>query len=177
MLRDLLVGREPIGVMRTSTYLLVVIATVTIGYFFTRGYEFMMEKQPHFFRRFVLLKYVVDFFDTLGLAAFTIIGVVIAVEAQIEPLWLWGPLLAVLTGAGGGILRDVLRSDPNIASLKTNFYPEVGLIWGFFLSMFLLWQTQRLNPSEIFYGVIITLIGALLTRLAVLRWNIKSWVY
>ena len=56
----------------------------------------------------------IAFFDALGLAAFTVIGVVVAVESRSNPLWLWGPLLAALTGAGGGIIRrvDLVRVVP-----------------------------------------------------------------
>jgi polar amino acid transport system substrate-binding protein len=177
MARDLLVGRDPVGLVRTPVYVLIVLATVTLGYIIIALFSIILRNRQKKPGREMLFKYSVDFFDALGLAAFTIIGVVVAVEVNTTPLWLWSPILAVLTGAGGGILRDTLRSDPDIASLKTAFYPEVALIWGLFLSMFLLWQTERLNPDEILIGVIITLVGALLTRLAAIRWNIRSISY
>jgi hypothetical protein len=68
---------------------------------------------------------------------FSVIGVIVAVESGASPLWLWGPLLAMLTGAGGGIMRDVIRADSNMPSLKGEFYAEVALIWGFLFSLFL----------------------------------------
>jgi polar amino acid transport system substrate-binding protein len=177
MIRDLLVGRHPVGLVRTPIYVLVVLATVTLGYIIMGILSVILRDRQETPRRDMLFKFSVDFFDAVGLATFTIIGVVVAVEVNTTPLWLWGPILAVLTGAGGGILRDTLRSDPEIASLKTAFYPEVALIWGLFLSIFLLWQTERLNPGEIFIGVRITLVGALLTRLAAIHWNIRSIPY
>jgi uncharacterized membrane protein YeiH len=41
--------------------------------------------------------------DTVGLAAFRIIGAKVAIVARLD--WLWIPLLAALTCAGGGVLR------------------------------------------------------------------------
>jgi polar amino acid transport system substrate-binding protein len=100
--------------------------------------------------------------------------VVIAVEQKCEPLWLWGPLLAALTGAGGGILRDIVRADVHNPNLKGDFYPEIAVIWGLFLSLFLDWETSRLDLREIGWGVLFTMIGAFLTRLVVLRYGIRS---
>jgi polar amino acid transport system substrate-binding protein len=110
----------------------------------------------------------------LGLAAFTIIGVAVAVESKSTPLWVWGPLLAVLTGAGGGIIRDVVRGDAKNPSLKGSFYPEIALIWGAILSLFLDWQTHRLDLDEVFLATIITLVGAFLTRILVIFLDVRS---
>ena len=125
------------------------------------------------------LNSAVAFFDALGLAAFTVIGVVVAVEAKANPLWLWGPLLAALTGAGGGIVRDVIRADANNPYLKGTFYAEIALIWGLLLSLFLMWYANLLDykPAEISLAVVVTLIGALLTRMVVFHLKIRSPMY
>ena len=121
----------------------------------------------------------VAFFDALGLAAFTVIGVVVAVEARSDPLWLWGPLLAALTGAGGGVIRDAIRADANNPFLKGTFYGEVALIWGLALSLFLTWYANLLDykPGEITLAVVITVMGALLTRMAVFHFRVRSPMY
>ena len=118
-------------------------------------------------------------FDALGLAAFSVVGVIVAVEAQASPLWLWGPILAALTGAGGGILRDVFRVDPNMPTLKGEFYAEVALIWGFLFSLYLAWyvSTANYDPRHIFTSVLVTLVGAFLTRIAALYFRIRSPLY
>ncbi|MCX6927526.1 MAG: immunoglobulin domain-containing protein [Verrucomicrobia bacterium] len=80
----------------------------------------------------------VDCFDALGLGAFTVVGVTVALESRCTPLWLWGPLLGAMTSAGGGILRDVVRADLDNPGLKGMFYAEVSLIWALAFSVFLL---------------------------------------
>jgi polar amino acid transport system substrate-binding protein len=88
-------------------------------------------------------------------------------------------LLAALTGAGGGIVRDAIRGDANNPFLKGTFYAEVALIWGWILSVFLMWYANLLDykPTEISLAVAVTLLGALLTRMAVFQLRMKSPMY
>ena len=183
IIRDLVVNRETVGVLTNPAYLLAVIATVLIGYV---GVNLTKRKtlswgsdDADWIVRKITLNAAIAFFDALGLAAFTVIGVVVAVESKSNPLWLWGPLLAALTGAGGGIVRDAIRGDANNPFLKGTFYAEVALIWGWILSVFLMWYANLLDykPAEISLAVAVTLIGALLTRLAVFHLRLKSPMY
>ena len=189
ILRDLVVNRETIGVLANPAYLLAVILTVLTGYI---GFH-LAEKTSltprkdsngrsddnDWIVRKISLNSAVAFFDGLGLAAFTVIGVVVAVETKANPLWLWGPLLAALTGAGGGIVRDALRGDANNPYLKGSFYAEIALTWGLILSAFLIWYANLLDykPTEISLAVLVTLIGALLTRMVVFHLRVKSPMY
>jgi len=189
IIRDLVVNRETVGVLASPVYLLAVIATVLIGYVgfnLAERASLARQKNPSggsvdedWSVRDITLNSAVAFFDALGLAAFTVIGVVVAVESRSNPLWLWGPLLAALTGAGGGIFRDVIRSDANNPFLKGTFYAEIALIWGLILSLFLMWYANFLDykPAEISLAVVVTLVGALLTRMAVFYLRIKSPMY
>jgi polar amino acid transport system substrate-binding protein len=176
-LRDLLVNRETVAVLTNPAYLLAVIVTVLAGYIgfnladrtsgAARKNSDGGSHHDDWIVRKIGLNAAVAFFDALGLAAFTLIGVVVAVQSKSNPLWLWGPLLAALTGAGGGIIRDVIRGDANNPFLKGTFYAEIALIWGWILSIFLMWYANLLDykPAEISLAVVVTLSGALLTRM------------
>jgi polar amino acid transport system substrate-binding protein len=189
ILRDLLVNRETVAVLTNPAYLLAVIVTVLAGYlgfnlaertsFAARKNSDGRSDDDDWIVRKIGLNAAVAFFDALGLAAFTVIGVVVAVQSKSDPLWLWGPLLAALTGAGGGIVRDVIRSDANNPFLKGTFYAEIALIWGWILSIFLMWYANLLDykPAEISLAVVVTLSGALLTRMAVFYLRVKSPMY
>ena len=189
ILRDLVVNRETVSVLASPAYLLAVIVTVLTGYIgfhladstsFTAGKNRNgASDEEDWIVRKISLNAAVAFFDALGLAAFTVIGVVVAVENKSNPLWLWGPLLAALTGAGGGIVRDVIRGDANNPFLKGTFYAEIALIWGLILSGFLMWYANLLDykPTEISLAVVVTLTGALLTRMAVFHLRVKSPMY
>lgn len=189
IMRDLLVNRERLSVIANPAYLGAVILTVLTGYLvfnvaervglINREGENSTDRADDWFMRKISVNTAIAFFDALGLATFTIIGVVVAVGSRSNPLWLWGPLLGALTGAGGGIIRDAIRADANNPFLKGTFYAEVALIWGLVLSLFLTWYANILEykPAEISLAVVATLIGGLLTRMAVYYFRVKSPMY
>jgi polar amino acid transport system substrate-binding protein len=167
-LRDLLVSREPVGVVRTPLYVELIVGTVFAGYLLLRLGQLLGWSSDDVDavagRVHRLGRHTVAFFDSLGLASFTVTGVAVAVSSNVQPLWLWGPLLAVLTAAGGGVMRDVVRGRIEESSLKTSFYPEVAVIWGFALSLFLANMGTALTAGALFWAVVATIAGAFLTR-------------
>jgi polar amino acid transport system substrate-binding protein len=184
IIRDLLLQRDTLSVMKSPLYLLCILATVVTFYFIFRiKCRFTTEKADlsdnhadAYLIGHLSNHSAVAFFDAVGLAAFTIIGVIVAVGANVQPLWLWGPLLAALTGAGGGILRDVIRADVDNPGLKGSFYAEVALIWGLVFSLLLNWYAglELHNPDHITAMVIFILLGALGTRMFVFHYKIRS---
>ncbi|MTW22798.1 TRIC cation channel family protein [Allochromatium palmeri] len=134
VLRDLISGRSPIGIVESPSLLLIVFGTVLCGLvFFTLQDWFFKGRAPsgnsssdEKMFRWRSSRGMLELCDAIGLATFTIVGVVVAIQQRCEPLWLWGPVMAGLTAAGGGVLRDVLRSQADIPTLKGTIYP-VGL--------------------------------------------------
>jgi len=179
IVRDLLLQREPIGVVRNPEGLLIVFGTVLAGFVVIRAMSHMRAAQ--------LAKYgqshasvgarLVELFDALGLAAFTVIGVVVVLDTQARPLWLWCPIAATITGSFGGIMRDLFRHDRVGASLRGAFYPEIAAIWGLAFALFLEWQGERLQPDEVRWGVIVTILGVFLTRVVAIIRGMKGWTY
>lgn len=74
-----------------------------------------------------------DFFDAIGLAAFTIQGSIFALQLNLP---ISGVVLcAVLTGVGGGVVRDVLaRRKPMV------FHQEVYALWGVIVGVVIFYQ-------------------------------------
>ena len=48
------------------------------------------------------------------------------------------------------------------------------MLWGFLFSLFLIWEAGRLNLTEVWLGVVVTILGALATRLLVMRFGLCS---
>ena len=117
---------------------------------------------------------LVELTDAMGLATITVVGVVVAVQQGAEPLWLWGPLCAVIGGAGGGILRDVLRADSANPALRSSFYAEVAILWGLVLTGMVLWLGHEERPDLLRVAVAVTVAGAFLTRAAVVLLRLRS---
>lgn len=64
----------------------------------------------HFYRKIILYKNILLIFDAIGLAAFTAIGAEIAIQNSLSMPFVI-ITLALLTGTGGGILRDVFAKE------------------------------------------------------------------
>jgi polar amino acid transport system substrate-binding protein len=172
-LRDIIVGRSPIGIMQTPLYIILVGLTVIVAYIVIRfipNNVSTLATNKHMNRLF-------DVADALGQAAFSVSGVVIAVAMQSEPLWLWGPIFAAMTGAGGGILRDMLRSDNTIVALKGSLYAEISVLWGFVTTSLLYVAQKKIDPSFIFTTVLISVMGCFLTRVLIAFLNIQGLMF
>jgi polar amino acid transport system substrate-binding protein len=179
VVRDLILQRNPIAMVRSPESLLIVFGTVLAGLVAIRAVATLKVG-----RLAAFLKSRVDFgtllievFDAAGLAAFTVVGVVAVLDSSAQPLWLWGPVAAVITGSFGGLMRDLFRHDRMVANLRGELYPEIAGIWGFILAIFLEWEGERLQPDEIRLGVIVTILGAFITRLIAITRRSKGWSY
>jgi len=158
---------------------LAVIATVLLGMAFFKLASFGRTErlvEPLRARR-ALGTHLIEVCDALGLAAFTVLGVVIILDTSVHPLWLWGPISAGITSSFGGMMRDLLRRDVVAPRLQQELYPEIAVIWGFILSVFLQWEAERLQPREIFVGVVVTIVGAFLTRMLAIAFRLRGWAY
>ena len=179
IVRDLLLQRDPLGIVQNPEALLTVFATVLVG--------MVVIKTIPRLRASLLTKYLqsrahlgtrlIEVFDAIALAAFTVVGVVVVLDTSAQPLWLWGPIAAVLTASFGGLMRDLFRHDRVIANLRGELYPEIAAVWGLALAIFLEWEGERLQPDEIKLGVIVTILGAFLTRMIAIARGIKGWRY
>jgi polar amino acid transport system substrate-binding protein len=185
IVRDLLVGRSPIGILSSPLPLSLVVGTVLFACIVLQAHDATTGKgrlrsMDHAAAIRVAqaaalpLRNMLELTDAIGLAAFTVTGVVVAVRFGAEPLWLWGPLCASLSAAGGGILRDMLRADSNNPALHTSFYAEICLIWGLMLSLTVEWLGRVEQPQLFRTAVAVTVIGAFITRIAVVLLHVRS---
>ncbi len=177
VMRDLLVGRDTIGILASPVSLLLVTGTVLVAYLAgaaARRLAALREGGPRRWPRALSPAAVLEVTDAIGLAAFTVIGVSVAVRSGAEPLWLWGPFLAALSGAGGGILRDLLRSGYENPALRTSFYAEVCVLWGLALSLGILYLLPDDKPALVRQMVVVTVLGAFATRMAVVALKVRS---
>jgi polar amino acid transport system substrate-binding protein len=179
IVRDLLLQRDPLGIVQNPEALLTVFGTVLAGMVVIKtSSRFQAARLTKYLRsRGRLGTQLIEVFDAIALAAFTVVGVVVVLDTSAQPLWLWGPIAAVLTASFGGLMRDLFRHDRVMANLRGELYPEIAAIWGLGLSLFLEWEGERLEPREIRVGVIVTILGVFLTRMVAIGRGIKGWRY
>ena len=175
LMRDLIANRPQPAVVLASHHLLIVAIVVVLSSVILR-----CPHQIHLSRFIHILEAkgtaIVHVLDAIGLASFTVVGVIVAVEEQCEPLLLWGPIFSAMTGAGGAILRDIVRADSSHPTLRHELYAEISIFWGLVLSWFILIyaDAQRVNLLPINTFVVITAMGCLLTRLLVIQKGVQA---
>jgi len=98
-IRDLLIGTTPVRWVDDPWPIVAALATAAVIIALAHRRPGSMPET----RRAVLLA------DAAGLAAFTVTGTLICLEAGV-PGWVSG-VLGVVTGAGGGVVRDVLARE------------------------------------------------------------------
>ncbi len=103
VIRDLILGLTPPMAFQDPTS--AVVALVTSAVFFSRHVrQVLMHNQ----RRYDLLLF---WMDALGLGAFTVIGVELALSRAAQPTFFLLVFVGTLTGVGGGVLRDLLAQE------------------------------------------------------------------
>jgi polar amino acid transport system substrate-binding protein len=179
VVRDLLLQRDTLGIVRDPEALLIVFGTVLAGMVVIRVVSRVGAtlRAKHLQPRARLGSRLIEAFDAVGLAAFTVVGVVVALDTLARPLWLWGPIAAVLTGSFGGLMRDMFRHDRVVANLRGELYPEIAAVWGLAFALFLEWEGERLLIDEIRLGVIVTMLGVFLTRMVAIVRGTKGWSF
>ena len=114
IMRDLLIGAVPPAAISDWRYLAVSLLAGVIMFFW-----YPMSERLQTLRNHVLI------FDAAGLALFAVVGTQKALGYRLNPVM--AALLGVLTGIGGGMLRDVLVAQiPNV--LRAELYAVAALV-------------------------------------------------
>lgn len=127
--RDLISNRTPLFYLKDPNYLLIAVIGAVLAFVVPAFFK----KQYSFFR----------FLDSIGLATFAIIGVSVSYNHLYDAPSLMSFLtvifMGVLTGCGGGVLRDAIMGDTPFALKHGSNYIS-SAFWGaliFYLLMFM----------------------------------------
>lgn len=104
-----------------------------------------------FYKKFIKHQNIVLFFDAIGLAAFTAIGAEAALKNDVYTAFVV-ITLAILTGTGGGILRDVFTKEIPFVFRKEVYAVASIAGAGAFMGAFYLFKEARLS-MYICFGV------------------------
>jgi uncharacterized membrane protein YeiH len=131
--RDVIVGKIPVS-MQNFSLCLIVLATLLVAV------SLKLHKKTELDQKLI---FVVS--DAVGLAAFSISGSIVAINAQLNGFGV--AVLSLLTAVGGGMVRDMLVNDVP-AILKSEFYATIAIMVG--ICMYLLGENGMLNLYTIF---------------------------
>lgn len=149
-IRDVMIGRLPVGWMRDTNFLFAILAALPVVYFFRKAIL-------RFPRTFLL-------FDSLGIGLYTVLGLEKTLAIGLDPA------VAVVMGAVsatfGGVLRDLLCNEiPLIFQPKTELYVTVCLLGGLFYVLL------GLFGIDYRWKMIITIIVVFTIRMLAVRYN------
>lgn len=91
-----------------------------------------------FFDNYEKINTIINVFDALGLAAFTISGVRLTIEAGYGDHEFFSIFMGLLTAVGGGLLRDIMSKEKPMIFCKNVYATAVliGAICYFYISTF-----------------------------------------
>ena len=101
IMRDVLMGQFPPSIFSNTPMLALAALTAVIVFLVS----YRKRKSFGDFKR--RLEVINNYFDAVGLAVFTVIGVEKAAEAGFGGHFVFAVCMGLLTGVGGGVLRDV----------------------------------------------------------------------
>jgi uncharacterized membrane protein YeiH len=147
-LRDVMIGRTPVGWMQDVTYVYVII----LGFILTIVFRKKLDK----------LRTSLALFDTIGLGVFTLIGIQKGIDYQLHPVICIA--LGTMTACFGGVLRDILCAEIPVV-FREEVYATICILGG--IVFFLL---KKLNMQEEALYLITSLV-IIVIRLMAKRYN------
>lgn len=149
-LRDLLLGRHPVFWVKDAAPLIAIISATVLTLLWV---QWLPVPQ-----RALLVA------DALGLALFALSGAQVAQAASCHPLVI--VLMGTLTGAGGGVLRDLLSARVPLI-LQQDIYASAAIAG---IAVYLLLRAWRVPQSVAFVVGFTTVAG---TRLAAIAYGLR----
>ncbi len=103
MLRDIIIGNVPPALFKDPIYVLLAFITVMLLFVIVRLNQKILDG-----RSMETYEKVMNIFDAIGLGAFTVVGIDTAMLSGYGDYHFLIIFLGVITGVGGGILRDIM---------------------------------------------------------------------
>lgn len=160
ILRDLILGITPPHAFRDPTIAITAIITSII--------IFIPWVRHRLMRREQLFDYSLFFMDSLGLGVFTVMGIWLALDYSAERSTFLLVFVGVLTGVGGGMIRDVLAGDMPYILVK-HIYACASIVGA--LSCVLLRKIMPLYAAMLIGSVLVLIIRLLAAHY---HWNLPK---
>ncbi|CAM3947494.1 MULTISPECIES: trimeric intracellular cation channel family protein [Flavobacterium] len=155
-LRDVLIGRTPVGWMLDLQYVYLIV----IGFVVAIVFRKKLDK----------LRVSMFLFDTIGLGIFTLIGLEKGIEKGLHPIVCIA--LGAMTATFGGVIRDILCNEIPVV-FRREIYATVCILGGV-----LFFVLQNCNVSNDFIYLTTTVFMIVLRLLAVkYKWYLPTLYY
>lgn len=164
MIRDLILGQTPPATFSNPIYVLLSVIASIIVFILGVRHRLASDLVSELGRKIYELVMLIS--DSAGLGIFTVVGAKVAIDAG----FIENPFLiifvAVVTGVGGGVLRDVFAGDRPYIFVK-HIYACASIAGAIVCA--LMWNIVGQNVSMIAGFAVVTLIRLLAARF---RWSL-----
>lgn len=154
-IRDLLLDRHPVFWIADPVYLYIILAAAALTILYTRRF-----RPPD---RALLLA------DALGLGLFTISGTQVGERAGLPGIA--AVLMGTLTGAAGGVMRDILTREIPLIFRRGQIYATAAIAGA---TLYLVLEVAGLDNGAAALAGMVTVVGL---RLAAIIWQITLPVF
>ncbi|MHC0440886.1 MULTISPECIES: trimeric intracellular cation channel family protein [unclassified Flavobacterium] len=153
-LRDVLIGRTPVGWMRDMQYVYVIILGYLLAILFRKSFD--------------KLRTSLFLFDTIGLGVFTLIGLERGLTTGLHPVICIA--LGTMTACFGGVIRDILCNEiPNV--FREEIYATICILGGI-----VFFGLRKLNLNDDVLYLVTSLVIIVIRLMAVkYKWNLKAF--
>ena len=163
MIRDIIIGNNPPNLFKNPVYVLAAFISVMVLFLFVRFRCMSMEVLTS-----VTYDRIMSFLDAIGLGAFTVVGIDTAIDAGYGEYYFLMIFLGVITGVGGGILRDMMVCEiPSV--LRRHIYACASLV-GALCYVYLMEHGSR-NVALIVSALLVVVIRVLARHY---KWNLPK---
>ena len=161
VIRDLILGvTPPLAFRHPQNALIAIAASLLIFLPWVRNH---LRANRRLFDQALLIM------DTLGLGVFTVLGISNTMLFAAEPNWFLLIFVGVITGVGGGVLRDVLAGNTPFIFVK-HIYACASIAGA--LVCILIWE-YLLSPNlALFMGMLVVIVIRMLS--ARYHWNLPK---
>lgn len=147
-LRDVMIGRTPVGWMQDLTYVYVII----LGFILTIVFRKKLDK----------LRISLALFDTIGLGVFTLIGIQKGIDYELHPVICIA--LGTMTACFGGVIRDILCAEIPVI-FREEIYATICIFGGIVFFVLKKWNVE----DDVLY--VITSSVIIVARIMAKRYN------
>lgn len=155
-LRDILIGRTPVGWMLDLNYVYLIIAGFILAIIFRKKFD--------------RLRTSLFLFDTIGLGVFTLIGLEKGIDIGLHPVICIA--LGTLTACFGGVIRDILCTEIPVL-FREEIYATICIVGGIVFFML-----RKLNlDSDILYLTTSLFIISVRLMAVKFKWHLPALSY
>lgn len=153
-LRDIMIGKTPVGWMLDLNYVYVII----VGFFLSILFREKIDKHQK----------TMFLFDSIGLGVFTLVGIEQGITIGLNPIICVA--LGTMTACFGGVIRDILCNEIP-AIFQKEIYATVCILGG---TLFFILKELNINNNSLY---LITSLSIIITRFMVVKfkWSLKTF--